>query len=234
MADYIKQCMESLQENKEVDASVEDFEEIWCSRCMNENCKRSGWDSSSWTERMERQERALKEPEYANPEHFESCHKQDFISYGQESEEGGVHSTPNSGWESWGSEDTKVHKEDPPTKEKSSEKVEESVKMLEGGQSENEESVDEEREKEEEEIEEDLKDIEVEEVGEKGDNEEEESEEEMQELPDQSGKIIGKDSQEDGKENSELLKKGEKDKWEVEEDKDGNITVNISKGEKGR
>jgi hypothetical protein len=209
MADFLKECIDSIEVEPD---SVEEFQEVFCSRCMNEACKHSEWDTSSWMSRMNRQEQALYNPEYGNPSQFKAEHSQDFISYENDDEdEAEVHAI---GWESWDSEDMKVHKEDPPTEEKSSEKIDQNLESLKDGNGEDKSS------SEQKETQERGKSVEEDGESSKGemndneDSEEGESEKGPRGLPDQSGKVIEKEEDSHSSKDSELLKRdNNEDNW---------------------
>lgn len=244
MADYLKECMESI----DIESSVEEFKEFYCDRCMNEECKHNEWDeqSSEWLRRMKRQEKALNEPEFGDPDHFEEAHAQGFISYTDDDEEGGESFAMDSEWQSWSDEGAEIHKEEPPTQEKPAEKIEENVKSLSDDEEEEgereEEQENEEKQVQESELEPEPQtqpDQEKEQTVRESETETEEVEENQeqegrdQKYPDQSGKVLDPDqvdSETSEREKRETKSQPSSDDWSVDEGGSG-LTVNISDGE---
>lgn len=235
MGDFLKECMDSSEGGDEV--TVEEFETVWCQRCLNNDCKRSEGIPVPWTERMNRQEKALEDPEFGKPDNFQEAHNQAFISYTEEKSDEEVYSTGDGGFRSW-SEEGEIHKEDPPTKEKSSQKLDETIKSLEGDSEEDTvEEQDEEQEQSQKEVQKEKseKDGPQEQEQPESDENVDREEEDLApgDMPDQSGKVLDKPDNYHKGDHKEPSKRGQSrsDDWSVEDD-DGSVTVNISKGEK--
>lgn len=63
MADFIKECLESMPQK----GSIDDFERAFCDVCINPDCQRSRFTDSKWLTRMILQEEALYHPVFADP-----------------------------------------------------------------------------------------------------------------------------------------------------------------------
>lgn len=223
MADYLQECMESI--DSDIDASIEEFEEIFCDRCMNHECERS--DPTSWIDRMQHQEEITYNPNYGDPSRFEGAHNQDFISYDEDDFDEGS-SYDMGGWTSWEDEDVNVHREDPPEDVKPSDKVDRHVQSLEGEEGEDEF----ESEADEPYDEDDDGSVEDADQGHDPSDDSDRSGQEQNpdDLPDQSGKVIG--DHDPSQFESDMMQSRSGDDWTVDDESDGSVTVNIGTGEK--
>lgn len=61
--DYLGQCMDSV----DVDSSIDEFKQAFCSRCYREECAHSQWGRPGWLGRMRRQMKALEDPTRLDP-----------------------------------------------------------------------------------------------------------------------------------------------------------------------
>jgi hypothetical protein len=244
--DFLDECINSIKSDKK--PSQEEFEEIWCKRCMRTECKRSQGMADGWVHRMRRQKEAVENPDFGEPSQFETAHNQAFISYDgppeRDDEQFG-------GWKSWSEEGAELHREEPPSKKKETQKLDRTIEQLtkkEGPDSEEKDRGEEDHDETVEEVREEVNEEFNEEFNEEGKHEEEraqtvEAKDEDSDkvkkgdLPDQDGKTLSPDdvdektSNNDQKGRSDRGKSTTPDKWSVQEG-DGDVTVNISSGEK--
>lgn len=123
--DFLKTCMESVN----VDSTVDEFKQAFCSVCVNPECTRSQWSESKWLQRMIRQEQALQNPTIIDPNsdpRFSQHASQDFISVDDKQAQ------LYGGWVDVKEDGKIVHHAEPPTESKSSSKLDESVSSLSG------------------------------------------------------------------------------------------------------
>lgn len=119
--DFIDECMETAGGDKDIDVSVEEFEEAFCEVCINSDCRRSKHRrDSGWLERMERMERALYDPDFGDPSRFERSHRQNFETITQPDDK--IHTKPGE-WESVSEEDQSIESAQPSNEDSQSEKM---------------------------------------------------------------------------------------------------------------
>ena len=121
--DFLGDCMDSV----DGDASVKEFQMVFCRRCFNQECTHSGMNKTQWQARMDRQEDALLNPDRLDPnrpdvqpiahQNFEDARNLQQDAWSMPVEDDGR---------------KRVHKSDPPTKTQSADKVDESAKALAG------------------------------------------------------------------------------------------------------
>lgn len=140
MADYLKECFQEAKDKSDVDASVEQFKQVFCNTCLNTECVNSKWRDSSWEERMRRQEETLNNPKFADPDdpEYEGISTQHFVSV-----EEAKQSQQYGGWvevdkdgkvKREATEEPKrkrVHISNPPTQEKKNSALDHSQEVLE-------------------------------------------------------------------------------------------------------
>lgn len=80
--DYLQECMESSN----FQGTAEEFKDLYCRVCQNQECVHSGWGDSRWLSRMVRQEEALHNPIIIDPSSdplYFQISQQDFITIDQ-------------------------------------------------------------------------------------------------------------------------------------------------------
>lgn len=121
--DFLTTCMNSMN----VDGTVQDFQQAFCSVCVNPECTRSRWADSQWIKRMLEQEKVLNNPTIIDPSgnsEFQKIASQDFISISDED------ISFYGGWVDVKENGKVVHHSEPETENKSSNKVEQSLSSL--------------------------------------------------------------------------------------------------------
>lgn len=80
--DYIAECMDDTG----VEASIDQFMNTFCFRCLNPECQRSSINDLKWQQRMDRQLEALNNPVFADPKDpdFKALANQAFTSFEEE------------------------------------------------------------------------------------------------------------------------------------------------------
>lgn len=128
--DLLSECMSSI----EIESTVTEFQTAFCAQCLNPICVRSEMIDSKWVARMLRQAEALQDTaplfQGASPKHLD-LEVKDFVSL--DAEEARLQSLRR--WKTVGAEIKKpiIHYADPPQENKSSERLEQSVKALSKG-----------------------------------------------------------------------------------------------------
>jgi hypothetical protein len=126
--DHIELCRNSI----EIKGTLEDFEQVFCAKCMTVECVRSAANGSRWTQRMRRQEEALHNPVFMESDNplFDLLSRQGFASFDQKQ-------VVVNDWQSFGPDvpsqepsDRVVHQGDIPTETRDSQKVAETVQAL--------------------------------------------------------------------------------------------------------
>lgn len=125
--DYLDECMSSI----DVDSSIKEFKEAFCSRCYRADCTHSQWGKPGWMERMARQIEAITDPEHIDPNRpdVQPIAQQDFEDTRNLEQDAWSMPTPDQQDE----DGKKVHKATPPTNQRSADRVTESAEALGGG-----------------------------------------------------------------------------------------------------
>lgn len=126
--DFLQECLNSVN----VESTVNEFKQAFCSVCANSQCTRSRWADSKWMRRMMDQKESLHNPIFLDPdtdELFKQISDQNFITISQET------SKLYGGWVDIKEDGSVVHHADPPTQTKSSDKMDETVSSLKKGSS---------------------------------------------------------------------------------------------------
>jgi len=79
--DFVRECLQDTG----VQATIEQFEQAFCNRCLNPECHRSSYHGLSWTRRMKRQLEGLNSPTFLASDDplFATLSSQDFKSFKQ-------------------------------------------------------------------------------------------------------------------------------------------------------
>lgn len=121
--DFLDRCMDSV----EVDASVKEFQQVFCRRCHNNECTHSGMGKSIWLDRMGRQKKALEDPDLVDP------NRPDVQPIAHQSFED-ARNLEQDAWSMPVEDDSekRVHTSEPPTRTQPADKVDESAAALAG------------------------------------------------------------------------------------------------------
>ena len=221
MADYLEECFKDAKNSTDVDASVEDFKATFCATCMNTSCKQSKWRDSSWEQRMDRQEKMINNPEFADPSDpkFANISAQHFVSVEEAKQDQNY-----GGWVELDGDGKVVHKADPPTEEKTNRNVDRSQEVLNALKKGEDPPPQKEEEPQEEQDEKQEQDPDP------------PPKEQKEKDPDQSGKVLGQGREPEPERPSVLESTPQKDDWAIDEggddDDGGSLTVRIDTGEK--
>jgi hypothetical protein len=118
-ADYLDECMSTV----DIDSSIQEFKQAFCSRCMRDECTHSGWGESTWLQRIHRQSEALENPNRLDPSRSDL---QEIVS--QDFED--IRNIEQDAWSIPNPSEREVHQAEPSVQDQPSDQVDASVEAL--------------------------------------------------------------------------------------------------------